>query len=49
MMDSVADACILSDEYCRGFTGTQIGMYAHDLTGMGTYAEFEYFKVEEKL
>ena len=48
MMDSVADACILSDEYCRGFTGTQIGMYVHDLTGSGAYAEFEYFKVEEK-
>jgi xylan 1,4-beta-xylosidase len=48
MMDSVVCADILSDEYCRGFTGTQIGMYAHDLRGSGAYAEFLYFKVEEE-
>lgn len=34
---------IVSDEHCRGFTGAHFGMYAHDMTGAGAYADFDYF------
>lgn len=36
---------ILNDEYCRGFTGCQFGMYAHDLTGEGYGADFSKFSI----
>ena len=35
----------LSDEYCRGFTGAQFGLYAHDLVRMEKCADFRYFNV----
>ncbi|MGN0167107.1 MAG: glycoside hydrolase family 43 protein [Acetatifactor sp.] len=36
---------ILTDEHCRGFTGAYFGMYIHDMTGLGTAADFDYFTV----
>jgi len=36
---------ILSDEYCRGFTGAHFGIYAHDMAGLGSYADFDYLYV----
>ncbi len=36
---------MLSDEYCRGFTGAHFGMYAHDLERMEKCADFRYFNV----
>ena len=47
MAESVLTS-ILNDEYCRGFTGTQVGMYVHDLTGSGACADFSYFMVEDR-
>lgn len=38
---------ILTDEYCRGFTGAHFGLYCHDMTGYGAYADFDYFRVEK--
>ncbi len=38
---------ILTDEHCRGFTGAHFGLYCHDMTGFGAYADFDYFKIEE--
>lgn len=37
---------IVTDEYCRGFTGAHFGLYCHDMTGLGAYADFDYMKVE---
>jgi len=37
------DNVILSDEYCRGFTGAHFGMYCHDMTGLKLHADFDYF------
>lgn len=37
---------ILTDEHCRGFTGAHFGMYCHDMTGGGCYADFDYFLYE---
>lgn len=37
---------ILTDEYCRGFTGAHFGMYVHDMVRMEKCADFRYFKVE---
>lgn len=37
---------ILTDEHCRGFTGAHFGMYIHDMTGLGYYADFEYFSIQ---
>lgn len=39
------DAKLLSDEHCRGFTGAQFGLYAHDMTGYRNYADFDWFNV----
>ncbi len=36
---------LLTDEHCRGFTGAQFGMYVHDMTGLGIYADFDSFEV----
>jgi len=38
---------ILTDEYCRGFTGAHMGLYCHDMAGLGGYADFDYMKVEK--
>ncbi len=37
---------ILTDEYCRGFTGAHFGLYVHDMTGLRKYADFDYMKIE---
>jgi len=37
---------IVTDEYCRGFTGAHFGLYCHDMTGLGIHADFDYMKVE---
>ena len=37
------DAGILSDDACNGFTGTFVGLCAHDLTGAGLHADFDFF------
>lgn len=36
---------ILSDEYCRGFTGAHFGLYVHDLYNRTAEADFLYFAV----
>jgi xylan 1,4-beta-xylosidase len=43
----VFDARILSDEYCRGFTGAFIGICCQDLTGARRHADFDWFEYEE--
>lgn len=42
----VLDASILSDEACNEgwFTGAMTGLCCQDLTGFGTYADFDYFE-----
>ncbi len=42
----VLDASILSDEACveGWFTGAMVGICCQDLTGFGTYADFDYFE-----
>jgi xylan 1,4-beta-xylosidase len=42
----VLDASILSDEACNEgwFTGAMVGICCQDLTGFGTYADFDYFE-----
>ena len=35
----------INDEYCRGFTGAQFGLYAHDMTGLGSYADFDHIEL----
>lgn len=37
---------ILTDEHCRGFTGAHAGLYAHDMAGLGGYADFHFFAVQ---
>jgi xylan 1,4-beta-xylosidase len=46
------DATVLSDDYyaCTGhimFTGAFIGICCQDLSGQGTYADFDYFEYKE--
>lgn len=36
---------ILTDEYCRGFTGAHFGMYVHDMVRREKWADFRYFNV----
>ncbi len=36
---------ILTDEYCRGFTGAHFGIYCHDMSAQKIYADFDYFTV----
>ncbi len=42
----VLDASILSDEACNEgwFSGAMVGICCQDLTGFGTYADFDYFE-----
>lgn len=46
-IDEVFSTSVLCDEYCRGFTGSQFGMYAHDLTGSGDTAIFKLFRISK--
>lgn len=39
---------LVTDEYCRGFTGAHFGMYVHDMTGLSCYADFDYFEIKYK-
>lgn len=39
---------IITDEYCRGFTGAHLGLYVHDMTGLGVCADFDCLIVENK-
>ncbi len=41
------DAGKLSDDYCRGFTGTFIGVTVNDMTGQRLHADFDYFRYKE--
>lgn len=36
---------LLTDEYCRGFTGAHFGLYVHDMTGLSQTADFDYLRV----
>lgn len=47
---SPLDCSFLSDEACREgwFTGAMVGICCQDLTGNGHYADFDWFKYEEK-
>ncbi len=38
------DATVLSDEYCKGFTGAFVGMCAQDLGGRRCAADFDWFR-----
>ena len=40
---------ILTDEYCRGFTGAHFGMYVHDMLENKAVAKYDYWTVEEGL
>lgn len=42
----ILDASTLSDEACNEgwFTGAMVGICCQDLTGFGTYADFDYFE-----
>ena len=42
------DTSILTDEYCRGFTGAHFGMYVHDMLDKTVTALFEYFSISYK-
>lgn len=44
------NASFLSDEACNEgwFTGAMIGIFCHDLTGFGKYADFDWFEVRAK-
>lgn len=44
----VIDGSFMSDEACREgwFTGSMCGICCQDLTGSGTYADFDYFEVK---
>ena len=44
-IDVYATTEILTDEYCRGFTGAHFGMYVHDMTGARKYADFNSFSI----
>lgn len=46
MLKTELDASILSDEACNEgwFTGAMVGICCQDLTGFGTYADFDYFE-----
>ena len=41
------DAGKLSDEYCKGFTGTLIGLAVQDATGRHIHADFDFFDYRE--
>ena len=41
------DAGKLSDDYCRGFTGTFIGLAAQDATGSRIHADFDFLECRE--
>ena len=36
---------ILTDEYCRGFTGAHFGMYVHDMLDKKAEAQFESIRI----
>ncbi|MFV0341402.1 MAG: glycoside hydrolase family 43 protein [Anaerocolumna sp.] len=44
------DASVLSDEACNEgwFTGAMVGICCQDLTGFGTYADFDYFEYKDE-
>ena len=44
----VCTTSILTDEYCRGFTGAHVGLYAHDMAGLHGYADFDWLTVRCK-
>lgn len=46
-VDGAYSTSILCDEYCRGFTGSQFGMYVHDLTGERDVALFTLFRISK--
>lgn len=46
-LEDVYSTSILCDEYCRGFTGSQFGMYVHDLTGEKDAALFKLFRISK--
>ncbi|MCR5108488.1 MAG: family 43 glycosylhydrolase [Lachnospiraceae bacterium] len=39
---------ILTDEYCRGFTGAHFGMYVHDMLEKKACAGFEFFEINHR-
>lgn len=41
------DAGKLSDDYCRGFTGTMIGVAVQDMTGAMKHGDFDFFEYRE--
>ncbi len=47
-IDAQADTHILTDEYCRGFTGAHMGMYVHDMLEKKAQAAFDHWHVENR-
>lgn len=45
--EEIYDTSIMCDEYCRGFTGSQFGMYVHDMTGDNDTAMFRLFRISK--
>ncbi|MCR5420176.1 MAG: glycoside hydrolase family 43 protein [Lachnospiraceae bacterium] len=43
--DAEGTAAILTDEYCRGFTGAHFGLYVHDMLDKSIRAEYDFFRV----
>jgi xylan 1,4-beta-xylosidase len=41
----ILDASKISDDYAAGFTGAMIGLFAHDLGGSRTHADFDFFSL----
>jgi xylan 1,4-beta-xylosidase len=44
-LSSCIDASCISDEKAKGFTGAQIALYCHDMTGQRSASKFEYLKI----
>ncbi|MCR4867650.1 MAG: glycoside hydrolase family 43 protein [Lachnospiraceae bacterium] len=47
-INAQADTHILTDEYCRGFTGAHMGMYIHDMLEKKALAKYDYWHVESR-
>jgi len=45
-MDAIGSTAILTDEYCRGFTGAHFGMYIHDMLEKKAVAEYDYWSIK---
>lgn len=47
-LEAKGETHILTDEYCRGFTGAHIGMYIHDMLEKKAEAIYDYWHIENR-